>query len=99
MAHGRKTGGRVAGTPNKTTAAVKEAILHAFDELGGTSYLVDIGRKDPRTFCSLLSRVLPAPSSSEDGELTLADLVKLSYERQRAGLTPTAAALLSAGNR
>ena len=59
MATKRKTGGRTKGTPNKVHAAVKEAIIAAFDKLGGEAYLVKVGESDPRTFCTLLSKVLP----------------------------------------
>lgn len=59
MAKGKKTGGRVAGTPNQTSAAVKDAILGAFKKVGGESYLVTVAKDDPKTFCALLGRVLP----------------------------------------
>lgn len=56
---GERRGGRRPGTPNKTTAALKDAILHAFDEAGGVSYLERIAREEPRVFCSLLGRLIP----------------------------------------
>ena len=59
MATKRKTGGRTKGTPNKVHAAVKEAIIAAFDKLGGEAYLVKVGGSDPRTFCTLLGKVMP----------------------------------------
>jgi len=34
-------------------------VLEAFEEVGGVSYLVELAREDPRTFCALLARVLP----------------------------------------
>ena len=55
----KKAGGRVKGTPNKTTVAVKDAIMNAFEKVGGEDYLVIIAREDPKTFCALLGRVLP----------------------------------------
>ena len=55
-----KTGGRKKGTPNKTTTLVKEAILRAFEEVGGSSYLAQVAKDDQKTFCTLLGRVLPA---------------------------------------
>jgi hypothetical protein len=54
-----KTGGRVKGTPNKNTAALKDAILAALDKVGGQSYLERIAEEDPKTFCALLGKVLP----------------------------------------
>ena len=59
MAKGHKTGGRKAGTPNKISASVKEAILKAFDEAGGQSYLAQVARENPAVFCQLLGKVLP----------------------------------------
>jgi hypothetical protein len=59
--------GRKKGVPNRTTAALKDAILNAFTEVGGESYLVTVARNDPRTFCALLAKVLPMQLSSEDG--------------------------------
>lgn len=58
---GRRSGaGRAKGQPNKMTAKVKDAIMGAFDELGGMEYLVRVGRSDPKTYITLLSKVLPA---------------------------------------
>lgn len=57
---GRREGsGRKAGVPNKMTKALKDAILGALQAKGGQSYLENIATSDPRTFCMLLSRVLP----------------------------------------
>ena len=55
-----KKGGRAKGTPNKATVKVKEAILNAFEEVGGEKYLVIVAKEDPRTFCTLLGKVMPA---------------------------------------
>ncbi len=55
-----KTGGRKAGTPNRVTREVREAILRAFDRVGGEDYLVEVARHDPKTFCTLLGKLLPA---------------------------------------
>ena len=63
-----KYGGRIKGTPNKTTVRVKEAILKAFDQCGGHQYLINVALNDPRTFCTLLGRVLPAEISGPGGD-------------------------------
>ena len=55
----KKAGGRVKGTPNKTTVALKDAIMNAFEKVGGVDYLVTVAKKDPKTFITLLGRVLP----------------------------------------
>jgi hypothetical protein len=90
--------GRPKGIPNKTTQSVKEAIERAFDKLGGTDYLVHVGQTDPRTFCALLSRLLPTKLANADGSPLLAALTELTdaqleartaralQDAQRAGL-------------
>lgn len=65
MAKGFKTGGRTRGTPNKTTAALKDAILAALAQVGGQSYLERVAEEDPKTFCALLGRVLPMTLSGD----------------------------------
>jgi hypothetical protein len=55
----RSITGRAKGTPNKVTVQVKEAIIRAFDEVGGHAYLVAVARQEPRAFCTLLSKLLP----------------------------------------
>lgn len=70
--------GRPKGIPNKTTQSVKDAIHNAFEELGGMSYLVHVGRTDPRTFCALLSKLLPTKLSNADGSPLLAALTELT---------------------
>lgn len=77
----KKTGGRKKGTPNKVTSSVKEAIMKAFDELGGEKYLVEVAKQDHRTFCSLLGRVLPKEiSASIDTDLSLMTNEELEAE-------------------
>lgn len=69
-----KKAGRPPGSQNKTTVRVREAIMNAFEMVGGQQYLVMIALTDPKTFCTLLGRVLPA-------ELTLPDGESITYER------------------
>lgn len=59
MAKGVKTGGRQKGTPNKTTVAVKEALLEAFDNLGGVPALVTWGMGNPTAFYQIWSKLAP----------------------------------------
>jgi hypothetical protein len=72
------TGGSRLGKPNKTTQNLKEAIERAFDRLGGVSYLEHVGRSDPRTFCALLSKLLPTKLTNADGSPLLAALTELT---------------------
>jgi hypothetical protein len=74
MATKRKTGGRTKGTPNKVNAAVKEAIVSAFNKVGGEDYLVGIAKTDPRTFCALLGKVMPTQlTGAGDGPIRVAN--------------------------
>ena len=54
-----KIGGRKAGTPNKTTVTLKDAILAAFHKTGGVDYLVWLSKEHPSAYATLLGRVLP----------------------------------------
>jgi hypothetical protein len=61
MAKGRKTGGGSRkGIPNKITKTITEALDQAFDEVGGAAYLKRIAEDEPRAFCALLGKRLPA---------------------------------------
>jgi hypothetical protein len=75
---GERPVGRQKGTPNALTASIKDAIQNAFQELGGASYLVHVGRTDPRTFCALLSKLLPTKLANADGSPLLAALTELT---------------------
>ena len=92
------TRGSRKGIPNRTTQNIKEAIEGAFDRLGGVDYLVHVGQSDPRTFCALLSKLLPTKLANADGSPLLAALTELTdaqleartaralQDAQRAGL-------------
>ena len=63
---GRRSGaGRKKGVPNKLTADVKAAIMQAFNEVGAAEYLRKLARSDPRTFCTLLGKVLPTQVTAD----------------------------------
>lgn len=59
--------GRVKGVPNKTTKALKEAIIMAAEQVGEdgkgkeglVGYLKRVATEDVKAFASLLGRVLP----------------------------------------
>jgi hypothetical protein len=60
-----KTGGRKAGTVNKLTAAVKEMVIQALDELGGVAYLKLQARENPTAFLSLVGKIIPTQISGD----------------------------------
>lgn len=84
MAKGVKTGGRKAGTPNKVTADIKEAILAAFDKVGREEYLAAIAMSKPEAFCTLLGKVLPTQVTGAGGGAFQIQIVT-DVERAEAG--------------
>lgn len=70
----RTVTGRKAGTPNKTTALLKEAIIKAAEQVGSdgegkdalTGYCVFLAKTEPKAFAALLGRVLPMQVSGLD---------------------------------
>ena len=62
-----KTGGRTAGTPNKVTKALREAVVEAAEKVGedgkgkdgAVGYLVMLAKSEPKAFASLLGRAMP----------------------------------------
>jgi hypothetical protein len=63
-----KLGGRKKGVPNKITKSLKDAIIGALDKAGGEDYLLNVATTDPRTFCTLVGKVLPMQVTGEDGQ-------------------------------
>lgn len=67
--------GRRKGTPNKTTRALKEAIVLAAEKVGQdgkgqdglTGYLVRLATDEPKAFAALLGKVLPLQVTGEGG--------------------------------
>ncbi len=67
MAKGFKTGGREKGTPNKTTATVKDMLLMAFEDIGGLPALTEWGKTSPAQFYQLWAKLLPQEIKGEIG--------------------------------
>ena len=63
IGNGKPGPGRPKGVPNKTTTLLKEAILRAADEAGGSGgvveYLTLQAHQNPAAFMGLLGKVLP----------------------------------------
>ena len=62
--------GRPKGSPNKTTAAVKDMILQALGNKGGVKYLEKQAEANPTAFLSLVGKVLPLDVNAS-GNLTV----------------------------
>ena len=73
MAHGHKTGGRQAGTPNKITAQFKEAVQIVYEDIGGHAAFAAWARENPGDFYRIAARLIPteiAPAP-EDRHITI----------------------------
>ena len=66
--------GRPKGAHNKTAMTLKEAILQATEsyecegKTGMVAYLEELRDSYPKTFCTLLSRVLPLQVTTTNGQ-------------------------------
>ena len=61
----RKGMGRPPGAQNKITKALKEMILEALDNAGGTAYLAEQAEKNPSAFLTLVGKILPMEVKAE----------------------------------
>jgi len=52
-------GGSRKGKPNKTTAAIKDMIEGALQDVGGRAYLARQADENPSAFMGLLGKILP----------------------------------------
>ena len=73
MAKGNKTGGRKAGTPNRMTSAVKEALQTVYDDLqaksgGGHKHFSEWAEGNPTEFYKLYAKLLPQEVKAEVGD-------------------------------
>lgn len=59
--------GRPKGVPNKSTRAVKEALVLAFEGIGGVPALATWAKKNRSEFYKLWGRMLPLEVSGPDG--------------------------------
>ena len=77
---GKKFGGRKKGTPNKTTRDMKAAIMEAFEMAGGVDYLHMLASEEPRTFATLLAKVLPSENINENRNIDVTALTDRLHE-------------------
>jgi hypothetical protein len=90
-----KRGGRVKGTPNKSTAAIREAMLSVFADLQARTgrengHFLDWALGNSTDFYKLTSRLLPLQVTGDDGgpvitriELVAATAEDVARERER----------------
>src|SRR5262245_5967309 len=73
-----KHGGRKKGTPNKQTAAVKAALLEAFEGVGGVAELIAWAKKPANRgeFYKLWAKLVPTEIRNADGETFRVEMVE-----------------------
>ena len=64
---GKPGPGRPPGASNKITRDIKEAIVRAFENVGGSAYLERVAAENPQVFCALLGKVLPMQVTGANG--------------------------------
>jgi hypothetical protein len=67
MAAGKKTGGRVKGTPNALSSGVKSNIIGVFDKIGGRDQMAKWAQENQTEFYKLYGRLLPTEVSGPEG--------------------------------
>lgn len=64
----RKTGGRKKGTPNKVTTSMKQAVVEAFDALGGVEAMTSWARQNKTQFYTkIVPKLIPLQLTGEAG--------------------------------
>jgi len=72
------TGGSRKGIPNKTTVAVKQALIEAFEQMGGVARLAEFAKVEPGEFYKLWVKILPQEISGVDGAPLTVQIVRLA---------------------
>jgi hypothetical protein len=81
--------GRQAGTPNKLTATFKEAVLLAFDNIGGVDHFTEWAKAHSTEFYKIAARLIPAETqvhAEVQGPSLIDILSSLSQEAKEADL-------------
>lgn len=74
--------GRPKGTPNKTTALIKDMIIKALNMAGGDQYLARQANENPAAFMVLVGKVLPLQITGDSGAAIEVRLVR--YDEAQA---------------
>ncbi len=84
--------GRKKGQVNHLTASVKAAVEEAFHRVGGAEYLVTVAQNDPKTFCTILGRIIPQQVNAE-----LSGTVGIALAERMAGARSRVSTILTGG--
>ena len=60
-----KTGGRKAGTPNKVTREVKDALMTALERVNPEDYFEGLAHESPELFVRLVAKLIPQKQEHE----------------------------------
>lgn len=82
MAVSRTSGqGRPKGTPNKTTALVKDMVSKALDAAGGEKYLVKQSKENPVAFLTLVGKLIPVQVGGDpEGNAIVINIVRHAHD-------------------
>lgn len=90
--------GRPPGMPNKTTKAIKEAFIEAFDKIGGVPALVAWGEENQTEFYKLAARLIPT-ETHVTGQFKLEDASDADLNDALARLAAEAGVSLAIGGK
>ena len=77
MLRREKSGGRVAGTPNKVTATVKDNIIAVFNRLDGTAGMAKWAIDNPTQFYQIYAKLLPMDINANlTGDLSITHIAR-----------------------
>ena len=88
MAHGYKSGGRQAGTPNRITAAFKDAVRFVYDDIGGNTAFAAWARENPTEFYKIAARLIPTEIAAR-GDTGLTIIVNRGATLEPPQVVPT----------
>ena len=82
---GKRPGaGRKPGVPNKITADLKTALKDSFGLVGGVKYLVELAKNDPRTYCTLLGKLVPTTLASDVDKPLIPENINIRFVRPKS---------------
>lgn len=64
----RPGAGRPKGSLDKGNATIRQMIVEALDQVGGTQYLADLATSHPAVFAGLVGKVMPIEVANPAGE-------------------------------
>lgn len=73
---------RKKGGPDNFTVTIRDMIVGALARAGGEEYLLHLAEEEPKTFISLVSKVLPLQEGGEGGGPLTINIVRFSGEEK-----------------